>query len=70
VAVDQVVQIRIHDIQGRTIRTLVDRHLPAGTHVVSWDGRGEQGSPLPAGVYFIRMAAGGRTVHRKVHLKK
>ena len=32
--------------------------LPAGGHVLSWDGRNAGGAPLPNGVYFVRMQAG------------
>ncbi|MDM7914453.1 MAG: FlgD immunoglobulin-like domain containing protein [Candidatus Eisenbacteria bacterium] len=60
----------IHDLQGRTIRTLADGALVAGRHTYSWDGRDQGGHPLPAGLYFVRLEAEGRTMTEKVLLTK
>lgn len=53
------VSLAIYDPAGRQIRTLTAGHLPAGDHVVKWDGRDERGAPLSSGVYFGRLRAGG-----------
>jgi len=42
------------------VRTLLDRTLAAGTHRIFWTGSDEAGRLLPAGTYFVRVAAGGR----------
>jgi hypothetical protein len=52
------VTIRIYDLQGREVTTLVDRHLDAGTHVARWDGRRFDGTPAASGVYLARLVAG------------
>jgi hypothetical protein len=44
-------RVVIHDVSGRRVRD-----LGVATEAVSWDGRGERGDPLPAGVYFARVA--------------
>ncbi|MBD3235358.1 MAG: hypothetical protein GF330_01475 [Candidatus Eisenbacteria bacterium] len=41
--------------------TLVDRHLPAGQHVASWEASG-----VAAGIYFCRLELGGSRVSRRV----
>jgi hypothetical protein len=51
-AVDGRVTIRIFDVAGRLVRTLVDGRQPAGPHAARWDGRAERGGPLASGVYF------------------
>jgi flagellar hook assembly protein FlgD len=58
--------LRIYDVQGRLVRTLIARELGAGSHVASWDGTRESGGPAPAGVYFVRLRAGEAESRRKV----
>jgi len=57
-AVDTDVELSVHDVQGRLLRTLVDGVQPAGERAVVWDGRDEGGRALPSGVYFARLRAG------------
>jgi len=33
---------------------------------VVWDGRDEEGEPVPSGVYLYRLCVGGRTAVRKM----
>ena len=48
------VMVRLFDIQGRLVRTLMDgASAPAGRHEVRIDGRDAQGVALASGVYFI-----------------
>jgi hypothetical protein len=47
--------LTVHDVSGRTVATLVDGELSAGTHAVEWD------ASVPSGVYFCRLVAGGET---------
>jgi hypothetical protein len=51
--------IDVFDIRGRLIRALVNHEVGAGCHMIWWDGRTHQGSPVPAGVYFVRASTGG-----------
>jgi len=55
------VSLRIYDVSGRLVRTLVDRDLPAGTHSERWDGRTSQGQGAASGIYFIRLLANDET---------
>jgi len=52
------VVVSIHDTSGRLVRRLVDAELPPGAHTLTWDGRGDGGQPVAAGVYFCRVKAG------------
>jgi hypothetical protein len=50
-----VVEVRVFDVAGRQVRALVRRQrLASGSHVIDWDGRGEDGRALPSGIYFTR----------------
>ena len=49
---------RVYDLGGRVVRTLADERAPAGAHELVWDGGDARGAPAPAGLYFVRVAAG------------
>jgi hypothetical protein len=64
------VQLRIFDIKGQLVNTLVDRRLSAGSHTVTWDARDNQGRTCPTSIYFCRLEAGGYIAVRKLILLK
>ncbi len=47
------VRLTIFDVQGKEIERLVDRHLPAGYHRVSWHSQN-----APSGLYLYKLEAG------------
>jgi hypothetical protein len=67
---DGQVSLRVFDVQGRAVRTLLDSYLTAGTRVVGWDGRDDRGRTLASGTYFIRLQGGGSYLTRTVSLVK
>jgi triacylglycerol esterase/lipase EstA (alpha/beta hydrolase family) len=60
------VRLDLYDLGGRTVRALAHDTHAAGRHVVTWDGRDGQGTPVAPGVYFARLDAGGATVTRRL----
>ncbi len=46
--------VRVVDVAGRTLRTLVDGPLAAGVHPLAWNLADDAGRPVPAGMYFVR----------------
>jgi len=62
--------LRIYDLRGRLVRTLLDEPQPAGPGQVRWDGRGADGAAAAAGVYFYRLEAAGRSLVGKMALIK
>ncbi|UCF78867.1 MAG: T9SS type A sorting domain-containing protein [Candidatus Eiseniibacteriota bacterium] len=64
------VVLRIYDIAGRAVRTLLDARREPGTYSEVWDGRTDDGRELPSGVYFCRLEAGDFVAARKVVLLK
>jgi len=59
-------QLTIHDLQGRTIATLVKGTAAAGTHRVTWDGRDRAGREAQTGVYFARLECAGQVRCRRL----
>jgi len=53
------VKIKIYNILGQRVITLVDEEKPAGRYQVSWNGRDEKGEQVSTGIYFYRIKAGG-----------
>jgi len=62
------VRIVVFDAAGRLVRTLVDQDLPPGFYSAQWDGRRDDGRPLPCGVYFYQLKAPGYTSSRRMLL--
>jgi hypothetical protein len=62
------VRIRVFDVSGRPVRTLIDRVEPRGGGATVWDGGDDDGQLVPSGVYFYRMEAPGFTETRKAVL--
>jgi hypothetical protein len=58
--------ISVYNVAGRKIANVVDREFGAGRHDVTWNGRDADGRPVPAGIYFYRLEAGGSTSTRKM----
>ncbi len=52
---DGQVLLRIHDVAGRTVRTLVQQPLARRHHEVVWDGADTNGRQVPSGIYFTRL---------------
>lgn len=52
--------VRVHDVQGRRVRTLWEGRLEVGEWVsVTWDGRDDGGAAVDAGIFFISLEAAG-----------
>lgn len=64
------VRLSVHDIRGRELARLVDGVLDAGHHSREWEGVDDAGRELPAGVYLLRLEAGGESSSRKLVLLK
>ncbi len=62
------VTIRVYDLSGRPVRTLIDQALPEGEHGFHWDLTPADGGHLASGVYYLRFASGATVETRKVVL--
>jgi len=64
------VQLRVYDLAGRHVRTLLAGQSEAGRHEVRWDGRDGGGATVAAGVYHVVVDAGGSRAVSRVTMVK
>ncbi len=64
------VTLRVLDVAGRLVRTLVDDDLPAAQHRAIWDGRDGTGRRQPSGVYYYQLVTDDRVATRKMMMLK
>ena len=64
------VRLKIFDVAGRLVRTLVSEIMPAGRHQEIWDGRSDAGTAVASGGYFYRLQAGTKVLTHKMLLIK
>lgn len=64
------VELTIHSVLGRTIRTLTSGPLAARRHVLHWDGRNAEGEPVGSGAYLVQLRAGEQRAVGKVMVIK
>jgi hypothetical protein len=64
------ITLKIYNILGQKIRTLVDEPQKPGIYEVSWDGKDEQGSDVASGIYFCKLKVGSFQKTQKMVLLK
>ena len=64
------VELTVHDVLGRTVRTLTSGTMDTGRHVLQWDGRNAAGEPVGNGAYLVQLRAGSQQAVGKVMLIK
>ena len=60
------VTLRVFDIRGRLVRTLVDEDQAPGLFEIDWDGRDAYGRTVPSGIYPYRLDVSGQALVRKL----
>ncbi|NQT26372.1 glycoside hydrolase family 88 protein [candidate division KSB1 bacterium] len=68
IAASGPVDIRIMDITGRLVRTLLKREMFAGKHEINWSGMDDQGHSVASGVYLIELSASEQIFKQKILL--
>jgi len=64
------VVLRVFNLLGKEVATLVDKEQGAGSYSVSWDGRDHFGGKVASGVYLYRLEAGEFVAMKKMLLLK
>ncbi len=63
-----MVKIVIYNPLGQKVRTLLDTRIAAGSHVIAWDGRMDNGQQAASGIYIYRLQAERFVQNRKMLL--
>jgi len=62
------VVIKIYNVLGNEIRTLVAREHSIGSHEVTWDGRDSNGNEVSSGIYFCQMMMRGFSTGKTIKI--
>lgn len=62
--------LKIYNILGQVVKTLVDSELCGGNHKIIWNGKNDQDNLLPSGMYFIRIKSQNQVIVKKMLLIK
>jgi hypothetical protein len=62
--------LKIYNVRGQLVRTLVDEPKISGTYEVIWDSKDDRGEAVSSGVYFYKLKAGDYTETKKMILMK
>ena len=50
-----VVDVAIYNLMGQKVKTLVNKEMTPGYHVMQWDGTNDKGSVVSTGMYFYTL---------------
>jgi flagellar hook assembly protein FlgD len=62
------VTMKVFDMLGRELVTLIDKNQAAGYHQIIWDSKDRRGASVSTGGYIVRIAVGEFVVARKIIL--
>jgi len=64
------VTLKIYNLLGKEIKTLIDGYQSAGTQTIIWDGKNENGSSANSGVYLYSLTCNNYSQTKKMLLVK
>jgi hypothetical protein len=64
------VRLRVYDVVGREVASLVDEVEISGNYIVTWRGTDNYGTALASGVYFYKLEGTGQQITKKMMLLK
>ncbi len=70
IPVDGIVSIKVYDILGNKIKTLVNQWKSAGIHNEIWSGQNDNNQMVSSGVYFYQVKVGDEQITKKMILSK
>ncbi len=70
IPVDGIVSIKVYDILGKKIKTLVNQWKSAGVHNEIWSGQNDNNQMVSSGVYFYQVKVGDEQITKKMILSK
>jgi hypothetical protein len=70
IPVAEKVSLKVYDMLGREVRTLVNGDVDAGSHTAVWDGTNNSGVKVASGVYIYKLQAGKHQLNKKMTLMR
>ena len=70
IPVDSRVELKIYDILGREVATLMNDDLRTGYYTIEWNGKNDYGVKVSSGVYIYRIVAGKFVQTKKMMMLK
>jgi len=64
------VSLKIYNIAGQLVKTLVNEHKTPGRYNAAWNGQSDKGQKVSAGIYIYRLQAGEKNITKKMVLIK
>lgn len=64
----EMVNLRVYNIAGQLVKTLVNDKQPPGSYSVRWVGNDQNGRTVAPGVYICRLQVGGKSVAKRMVL--
>ncbi|MFC1607683.1 SUMF1/EgtB/PvdO family nonheme iron enzyme [Candidatus Latescibacterota bacterium] len=62
------VSLSVYNITGQIVSKLIENHLSSGSHTVTWNGNGDDGRRLAAGIYLYQLRCNNHSESRKMLL--
>jgi hypothetical protein len=64
------VLLKIYDVSGKLIRTLIDQNQTSGIYSINWNGKDNKGITVRNGIYLYRLKTGNEIKQRQIILVK
>ncbi|MCK4404429.1 MAG: T9SS type A sorting domain-containing protein [candidate division Zixibacteria bacterium] len=64
------VSLKIYNVRGEVVRTVVDQKQKPGIHQMIWDGKNQKGKEVASGIYLYKLTADDRSETKKMILLK
>ena len=63
---ESYVLLRVYNVAGEKIRTLVNSRQAAGLHEITWDAKNDSLQPVSSGIYVYQMECNGQAFSRQM----
>ncbi len=67
---DTKVNLKVYNIKGQVVKTLLKEQIESGEHRITWNGKDDNKKPVASGIYFYKISAGKETKVKKMLLLK
>ncbi len=62
--------VKIYNVRGQLVRTLISGKLTAGLNKITWEGTNDNDQSVSSGIYFMKFETAGKTLTQKMILMK